>query len=187
MTPRRYGDVVVAWPEVDGASERDAPAFLELFLHDTFLIRNLSEPGSFEGVFRVGLRDVVFDPRLFVTTRERVPVEDVIAWYDALGIGTRQRAESGVEIALFELLALSRREEDELESVLRLARAAAGLELTLPRLEELRSKIDDMPVFHPMHDDALDPSVEDALADWIAVLDDAAKAVVEDLQRRARR
>lgn len=174
---RTYGDVRVtlagdAAPAVHGASERDAPAYAELFLHDLFLLRNLSEPASFE--------TPALDPRLFATTRQRVPFDDVVAWYDSLAIGTRQIATSAVEIALFELLTLSRRPEDELESITRLTRAATALGLEVRTLPPL-------PTFHPMHDDALDPSVEDATAVWVEATDEAARAIVEALQERIRR
>lgn len=187
---RVYGAVEVTgkWGgdlTVHGAPHpRDEPAYAELFLHDLFLLLNLGHPGSCGGRVTVGRRTLTFDPRLF--SGARLPLGEVVAWYDSLGIGTRQVAESAEAIALFELLALSRREEDELESIVRLSRAAEALGLALPRLFALREGIRTAPVFHPMHDDALDPRVEDATREWIEVADEAAGAVVRALQERIR-
>lgn len=54
-----------------------------------------------------------------------VPVAGGVHYYDALKLG-RGRLPGRSRDALFELLALLRRETDELESVLRLSRAAAS-------------------------------------------------------------
>ena len=210
---REYGAVRVTaeWPadrtarefvlsiEVHGVAGRhDAPAYVELFLHDVFLLLNLAAPGSFGGTLSasgsdVRVREVNFRPHVFEHAAGvgRLPLEQVTRWYDTLGIGTRQIAMSAEAIALFELLKLAGAEEDEEVSILRLARAAdalLGRPEPLQRLFELR---DDLalgrtPVFHPMHDDALDPWVEDATRKWIEVADDAAGAVVGALQERIR-
>lgn len=208
---RVYGGVrvVAEWPEDLATSEirvgvevggdfdrRDAPAYVELFFHDVFLILNLSTPGSFAGIISMAggelrVRDVTFSARIFeyASGLERVPVEQVIGWYDGLGIGTEQIATTGIAAALFQLLHLARGEEDEEQSVLRLAGAAEALgkrdELT--RLFELRDEIarGRTPAIHPMHDDGLDPRVEDATAEWIDVVDRAAGVVISALQQLA--
>src|SRR5437868_7755329 len=78
---RVYGGVrvVAEWPadlatpeirvgvEVSGELERsDAPAYVELFFHDVFLILNLSTPCSFAGIVsmtgaELRVRDVTFN------------------------------------------------------------------------------------------------------------------------------
>lgn len=210
---RVYGAVRVSaeWPEdlatpeirvaiqVSGdVDARNAPAFVELFFHDLFLLLNLAAPGSFGGTISITgtelrVRELELSPRVFeyAAPLERVPLAQVIAWYDALGIGTQQIAKNGVGTALFELLHLARGEEEEERSILRLARAAEGLvgPAKSPRkLFELREEIarGRTPVFHPMFDDGLDPRVEDATREWVDVADAAASAVIGALQERAR-
>jgi hypothetical protein len=177
-------------------ADREVPAYVELFFHDVFLLLNLATPGSFEGVvtttggaFRV--HELRFDARAFTQVSERVPLETVVAWYDRLGTGTSQIAATPEAKALFHLLQLAREEEDEERSILRLAGAAealGGAPESLRRLFELREEIarGRAPVFHPMHDDALDPRVEDATAEWMELADAAAAFVVGALQERAR-
>jgi hypothetical protein len=177
---------------------RDAPAYVELFFHDVFLLLNLAAPGSFGGTVSITggelrVRELSFSPRVFAYAEvfERVPLETVVAWYDGLQLGTRQVAENGVATALFQLLHLARGEENEETSILRLASAAealVGKPESLRRLFALRDEIATgrAPVFHPMHDDALDPRVEDATREWIEVADAAAGAVIAALQNAAR-
>jgi hypothetical protein len=208
---RVYGGVrvVAEWPadlatpeirvgvEVSGDLEQsDAPAYAELFFHDVFLILNLSTPCSFAGTVsmtgaELRVRDVTFNARLFQYAKSlgRVGVEQVVGWYDGLGIGTSQIAATGVAAALFQLLHLARAEEDEEQSVLRLAGAAEALDKRdgLRRLFELREEIarGRVPAIHPMHDDGLDPRVEDITAEWIDVVDEAAGVVIGALQQSA--
>jgi hypothetical protein len=210
---RVYGNVRVTaeWPrelsvpeiraavEVRGDVDRaDAPAYVELFYHDLFLLANLAVPGSFGGTVTVSggelrVRELAFSPHVFegASGLARLPMEQVTAWYDGLQLGTRQRATDGASAALFQLLHLSRKEEDEQESILRLAgatEALLGRPDSLRRLFELSDDIAQRrtPVFHPMHDDALDPSVEDATSEWVDVADQAASAVVRALQEQIR-
>ncbi|HEU4887744.1 MAG TPA: hypothetical protein VFV49_07660 [Thermoanaerobaculia bacterium] len=186
--------------EVRGDLEpRDAPAYVELFFHDLFLLLNLASPGSFGGTisFRGGelrVRELTFSPRVFAYAAPlaTLPLADVVGWYDALKVGTQQVATSGVTTALFRLLQLARGEENDELSVLALASAAEALfgrTDSLRRLFELRDEIarGRTPVFHPMHDDALDPRVEDATREWIEVADEAAGLVICNLQGRIRR
>jgi hypothetical protein len=203
---RVYGAVRVTaeWPEtlatpvirvaveVSGdVDRRDAPAYAELFFHDVFLLLNLAAPGSFGGTISISggelrVRALAFSPRVFDHASGRVPLDRVMAWYDALHLGTRQVATGGPAVALFELLHLARAEEDEEVAVLRLARAAEALvEMeALARLFELRDDIarGRTPVFHPLHDDALDPTVLDATREWIEVADQAAGLIIDSLQ-----
>ncbi|HKS25885.1 MAG TPA: hypothetical protein VJZ76_24045 [Thermoanaerobaculia bacterium] len=207
---RVYGNVRVAaeWPtqlstpeiriavDVEGDFDRrDAPAYVELFFHDVFLLLNLSTPGSFAGIISVTggesrVRDVTFSARLFTyaSELEQVPIDKVTAWYDGLQIGTQQLATGGAAAALFQLLHLARGPEDEETSILRLAEAVeaiAGRTAALRRLFELREEIarGRTTVIHPMHDDGLDPRVEDITAEWIEVADGAASFVIRALQR----
>jgi hypothetical protein len=193
---RVYGNVRVAaeWPpllstpeiriavDVEGDFDRrDAPAYVELFFHDVFLLLNLSTPGSFAGIISMAggesrIRDVTFSARVFA--------------YAGLQIGTQQLATGGAAAALFQLLHLARGEENEETSILRLAAAAeaiAGRPAALRRLFELREEIarGQMTVIHPMHDDGLDPRVEDITAEAIEVADSAASFVIRALQRAA--
>jgi len=208
---RTYGNVRVTaeWPDDLTARElrmavavrgdidrRDAPAYIELFFHDVFLLLNLAAPASFSGTISITggelhVRELTLSARLFeyASELERLPLARVVAWFDGLHIGTAQTAASGVPAALFQLLHLARAEEDEEVSIVRLANAAEALlgrPESLRRLFELRDAIAHgrTPVFHPMHDDALDPAVEDATREWIELADAAASAVIRALQKQ---
>lgn len=171
---------------------RDVPAFVELFFHDAFLLFNIAAPGSFGGTVSVSggpyrVHELALDARVFETAAgaKSLPLRDVVSWYDALQIGARQLATSGVAKALFHLLHLARAAEDDEVSVIRLANAAKALgNESLESLFALRDAIarGTAPVVHPMHDDALDGSVDDASLDWTAVVDDAAGVVVGTLR-----
>lgn len=175
---------------------RDAPAYAELFFHDVFLLLNLAAPGSFGGTISIrggALRasDLEFDPRVFVhrSPVTRLPLADVVRWYDDLNLGAQQLATTDVAAALVQLLHLGRGREREEESILRLAIAASRLGVDVPgRLFELRDDIarGRAAAIHPMHDDALDPRVEDATREWIEVADAAARVVIAALQDRIR-
>lgn len=210
---RVYGNVRVnaEWPEdrstpeirvalevIGDVDRRDAPAYVELFFHDVFLLLNLARPGSFGGTISITggelcVHELTLSPRVFEYAKglQRLPLDQVVAWYDGLRLGTQQVAADGVTTALFHLLHLARGAENEEQSILRLAGAAealVGRERSLGRLFELRDEIAGgrAPVFHPMQDDALDPSVEDATAEWLDVADDAAGVVLGALQQRVR-
>lgn len=203
--------VTAEWPDDRAAPEwrlalkvrgdvdrRDAPAYVELFFHDVFLLLNLAAAGTFEGTVSISggelrVRELAFSARVFSDARglARLPLEEVIAWYDALALGTQQTATGGTARALFQLLRLARSEEDEETALVRLAGAAEALlgrPRALRRLFELREAIarGRTPVFHPLHDDALDPRVEDVTREWIEVADAAATAVIGALQERIR-
>ena len=211
---RVYGDVRMRaqWPEERGTPETrvamevcgdvdrlHAPGYVDLFFHDAYLLLNLATPGSFGGTVAISgpklrVRELAFNARVFEYALgiERLPLEQVASWYDGLGLGTVQVANRGEATALFQLLHLARGEEDEESSIVRLASAVEALlgrPASLRRLFELREEIarGRTPVFHPMHDDGLDPRVEDALREWVDVADTAGSAVIRELQSRIRR
>ncbi|HET7434734.1 MAG TPA: hypothetical protein VFN10_08485 [Thermoanaerobaculia bacterium] len=204
---RVYGAVrvVAEWPRDLSAAEprfavtvsgevdrKDAPAYVELFFHDVYLLMNLASPGSFDGTVSISggelrVRELTFSARLFSNAERRLPLERVVAWYESLGIGARQVATAGAAVAVFEVLHLARREEDDEESIIRLARAVeavVGRPESLQRLFTLRDEIvqGHAPAYHPMHDDALDPLVLDATEEWIETADAAAGALIAALQ-----
>jgi hypothetical protein len=172
--------------EREHGDERDLPGYVELFFHDVFLIMNIAAAGSFGGVIATQ-KELTLDPRLFVYAGlPPLPLRDVVAWYDALGLGTAQIAESGMARALFHLLHLSRGPEDDTVTVLRLAQALEALGLSSGMLFELRDAVvsGTAPVVHPMQDDALDARLEDAAFDWTAAVDEAARGVLGEVRRQ---
>ncbi|MEA2489233.1 MAG: hypothetical protein QOH21_1025 [Acidobacteriota bacterium] len=206
---RVYGAVrvVAEWPadlttpelriavEVLGdVDRRNAPAYVELFFHDVFLLLNLASPGSFGGTLSITggelrVRELTFHPHVFASAAglPQLPLPSVIAWYDALQTGTQQVATSDEAKALFQLLRLGRAEEDEEQSIVRLATAVEALRVAPePRLLALRDELlhGRIPIFHPMHDDGLDARVEDATRQWIGIADAAATLVIRTLQER---
>lgn len=184
------------------ADARDAESFAALFFHDAFLMMNLAVPGSFGGAIAIlaGGSEVALSARLFeyawaASSRngspsiEPVPLADVVAWYDALQLGTQQVASDGVAKALFILLHLARREEDESTSVVRLGQALEALETgAAPHFFELRDAIVHgvAPVLHPLADDALDDRVDDESLELVNASDFAGSVVVGALQAMVR-
>lgn len=209
---RVYGAVRVTaeWPErleaqpeirvaltVSGElEERDAPAYVELFFHDVFLLLNLAAPGSFDATISIGggalrVHELTFDARVFTYARPlaTLPLTDVVRWYNGLQLGTQQLVSGGAATALVQLLHLARGPENDEQSIFRLANAAEAIEAKVPeRLFELREEIarGKIPAIHPMQDDALDPRVEDITGEWIEVADAAAHQVIKALQARVR-
>ncbi|MEO8379504.1 MAG: hypothetical protein ABI779_07550 [Acidobacteriota bacterium] len=220
-------DVTVSFvDERADADGRDLHPFLELFLHESFLMLNVAVPGSFGGRMRWSWgerreREVALDARVFETAWatsairdwpriEPLPLADVKAWYDALGIGTQQVATTSTARTLFHLLYLARSEEEDMMSVLRLALALEAVfearqSFLGPRIEsilgpadslgeDLRRFLDDReamilgtaPVAHPMYDDSLDPRADDESFDYTEVVDFASRAIVGALQEQVR-
>lgn len=181
----------------ENGDARDIPAFVELFFHDAFLILNLATPGSFGGVIATSggdlrVRELTLDSQLFdavASSSKRLPLADVVRWYDAQQIGTQQVAATPAAKALFHLLHLARTPESDWLTVLHLAQAAEVLGIAGNAILELLESIAGgaMPVLHPMHDDALDPRVEEGAVAMIDAIDDTMRAVVAELQVRAGR
>lgn len=188
--------------QVSDADERDAASFAALFFHDAFLMLNLAVPGSFGGAITIlsGGSELALSARLFeyawaASTRNGSPpidvlqLRNVVAWYDGLQLGTQQVAMDGVAKALFLLLHLARREEDESTSVVRLGQALEALDVgAAAHFFELRDAIVHGvgPVLHPLADDALDERVDDESLELVNAADYAASVVVSAVQARIR-
>jgi hypothetical protein len=193
--------VVHVFDEREAADTRDAASFAELYLHDVFLLMNVAVPGSLSAALSVnggipfGLDARMFEYAWVTASRNGASriapllLADVVAWYDALGIGTQQMAPTAIATALFHLLHLARGDEDDVLTILRLAQAAEALELhgaAVRKLYALRDSIvhGTAPVMHPMHDDALDPRVDHDTLDVTDAVDLAASAIVSALQEQ---
>ncbi len=184
---------------VRGADARDAASFVALFFHDAFLLLNLAVPGSFGGAITIlsGGSEIALSARVFEyawaaspSSIGPLPLADVVKWYDALQLGTRQVATEAVAKALFLLLHLARHEEDESISVVRLAQALEALRVEVPsQVRELRDAIvhGSAPVLHPLADDALDERVDDESLQLVNAADLAAGVVVSVFQELIRR
>jgi hypothetical protein len=161
---------------VDESGEADVAAFAELFCHEAFLLLNLAVPGACSGIV---LSESVLDAKIFEfawvhakrhgTPRiEPLQLSEVIAWYDALQLGTAQVATARATRMLFTLLHLAQVDDD----------ATAALWLAaLPA---------DAPVIHPMHDETLDPEVDAAALQIADAADRAAAQVIGELQEMVR-
>ncbi|MEA2463692.1 MAG: hypothetical protein QOJ98_1439 [Acidobacteriota bacterium] len=183
---------------------RDLPAFIELFFHEAFLLFNIAVPGSFSGVIapsggELRINELALDARVFEqawaaslrgrTKRiEMLPLAEVVAWYDSLGIGIGQIAANPTTKVLFHLLHLARVPEGDPISIVRLAQSLEALGLTSETLFALRDAICDgsAPVIHPMFDDALDGRLEDESFDWTEAADGAAALIISAIQQRVR-
>jgi hypothetical protein len=213
--------------EREPSESKDVVSFVELFFHDAFLLLNLAVPGSFGGAIvtlsdgehrasELTLSARVFEYAWATATRngwpsiESLPLAHVIDWYDALQIGTEQLSTATVAKALFLVLHLSRMEEDESTSVLRLGQALGALfegpsslrasiaallgesvklDTALTHFAKLRDAIvhGTAPVLHPMADAELDNCVDDASIELVDASDFAASIVVGALQALVRR
>lgn len=197
LRARRYGDVLLTaeWPEEIGdtvrlplrigTNEIDARSTAELFIHDAFLLFNLSAPGSFGGTIAIqGAGEFTLDARVFEyawatddSGAGALPLAGVTSWYDGLNLGSGI-ATTPVAKALFHLLHLARSPEDELLSVMRLSQAAAALGIRHEEtVELLRGEI---PVAHPAAEN------DELSLQWIDAADRAASAVVGAIQEQVR-
>lgn len=191
----RNGATVTVSGEIDA---RDVPAYVELYFHDLFLLINIAVPGAFSGrITGAGeyrMNELRLDARTFeyawVSAARRgwpsidvLPLDDVVAWYDALGIGTRQIARTRVEEALFHLLHLARRDEADAPTVRRALEALRNGDVeSLRATPPVGRLFEAAPVHHPMHDDQLDEDVDDDLSEAVDV---AAGVIVSTLQAHA--
>ncbi|HYH05786.1 MAG TPA: hypothetical protein VEK11_01890 [Thermoanaerobaculia bacterium] len=173
----------------EGGDPRDVPAFVELFFHDAFLILNIASPGSFGGVIATAggeyrVRELSLDSHVFDVAEGRVPLADVVRWYDGLQVHARQVAETPLTKALFHLLHLARTPASDWLTVLHLAHAADALNVRSEELYELLETIcgGAAPVLHPMHDEALDERVDEGELAMADAIDAAAKEIVKALQ-----
>lgn len=109
--------------------------FIEAFIHEFFLIANLSTPGSanFRSLFinsgnesrstKVRLSSFCFENGWVESldggwpTVEALPIEDVREWFQAISIGYKQRASTGIEKALYVLLHMAK-DETRIDSVI---------------------------------------------------------------------
>ncbi|MCH8492738.1 MAG: hypothetical protein LAT53_05835 [Idiomarina sp.] len=105
--------------------------FVEKYIYDTFFIANLALPGSCEflnvrfpserGVSteRYGLSSCFFEMALHDffdnkdTSIQLLPLGLVADWYENLGLGVRQKADSSIEKAIFSLLHICKSDGDE--------------------------------------------------------------------------
>jgi len=105
-----------------GRQQWYASYFVEQFLYDIFFVLNIARPGvcDFLGVridagrglvtelrlsadcFESGFRSFLTGSSLFAP--RMLPLSSVVHWYRKLNVGVRQRAESGVEKAIFSVL-----------------------------------------------------------------------------------
>jgi hypothetical protein len=156
---------------------RDAPAYVELFLHDAFLLFNIALPGSFGGAitmtggeFRVN--DLSFDAAPFACGAPPMPLSKVVASYPA---ETNQIASTPMQTVLFHLLHIGRGGHDEWMQRARLNECLKALGIDGP-LEEIA-------IIHPMHDETLDARLDDAATDTV---DRAMVRVLSAIQQAAR-
>lgn len=158
-------------------AESDAPAYVELYFYDAFLLFNIAHPGSFGGAITISggefrVNDLSFDAAPFACGRSSMPIADVVAWHRA---ETNQIASTPMQTVLFHLLHIGRGAHDEWMQRARLNECLKALGIDEP-LEQL-------PVIHPMHDETLDERVDDAATD---VVDRAMLRVLTSVQDAAR-
>jgi len=205
LREREYGGVrvVAQWTgeaairlRVEGAKrESEARAAGDFFAHEVFLLMNLAVPGSI-GVARPQLDAYAFEVAWVAAARTGwpsiapLPLERVAEWYDGLQLGTSQLATTPVARALFALLHLATLDPSEPAALLFLGHALEALGVEEPRLArfyDLRAAaIAGASLIHPMHDESLDPRIEDAGRETIEAADLAASVVIAAVQERIR-
>jgi hypothetical protein len=155
----------------------DAPAYVELFFHDAFLLFNIALPGSFGGTITLTggdfrANDLSFDAAPFACGAESMPLPEVIAWYPA---ETNQIASTPIQTALFHLLHIARSTPDEWTQRAHLTECQNALGIDAP--------IEAIPLMHPMHDESLDDRINDSAS---GIIDDAMVRVLMAVQAAAR-
>lgn len=155
----------------------DVPAYAELFFHDAFLLFNIALPGSFGGAITVTggelrVNDLSFDAAPFACGASSIPLSEVVAWYPA---ETSQIASTPMQTVLFHLLHIGRGGHDEWMMRARLDACLKALGIDEP--------LDEIAVIHPMHDESLDPHIDDAATD---IVDHAMTRILTAIQQAAR-
>ncbi|HWS72422.1 MAG TPA: hypothetical protein VN605_09920, partial [Thermoanaerobaculia bacterium] len=193
-----WHDETVIHLRIRGAErESHARSFADFYAHELFLLLNLAVPGSI-GIASPQLDAYAFEVAWVAAKRnawpaiEPVPLDRVLAWYDTQNLGTSQRATTPIARALFALLHLARLDPAEPAALLHLGHALAALEVDEPRLapffEVRQAAVAGTGVsIHPMHDESLDPLLDDGGADAIAAADLAASVVWPRFSRGSRR
>jgi len=193
LRDRAYGDILVQadWAPlaseedvvridvavIGDVAESDAPAYVELYFHDAFLLFNIALPGSFGGAITVTggefrVNDLSFDAAPFACGAPSMPIAEVVAWRRA---ETNQIASTPMQTVLFHLLHIGRGDHDEWMQRARLNECLKALGIDEP--------LDRLPVIHPMHDETLDERVDDSATD---VVDRAMLRVLTAVQDAAR-
>ncbi|MCU1347249.1 MAG: hypothetical protein JWO56_279 [Acidobacteria bacterium] len=174
--------------------ESEARSVADFFAHELFLLMNLAVPGSI-GVAEPQLDAYAFEVAWVAAARNGwpsigpLPLARVIAWYDGLRLGTSQLATTPVARALFAMLHLATiGDPSEPAALLLLGQALEALDIREPRLARflvLRGEaIAGATLIHPLHDESLDPRIEDADRETIEEADLAASVVVAAIQAR---
>lgn len=104
--------------------------FVEKYFYDVFFIMNMSIPGSCEFLNVKIQNNNRYEPeRMHLSSypfemahhsfleKKRIspvelPIEEVVEWYKKLGLGIKQKAESGIEKSIFSLLHICKSEMD---------------------------------------------------------------------------
>jgi len=193
LSDRAYGDILVQADWTPLASDddvvrmdvtvigdlapRDAPAYVELFFHDAFLLFNIALPGSFGGAITISggefrMNDLSFDAAPFACGASLMPLAEVVAWHRA---ETNQIASTPMQNVLFHLLHIGHGGHDEWMQRARLNACLQALEIDEPLAE--------MAVIHPMHDESLDDCIDDAATE---IIDRAMVRVLTAVQDVAR-
>ena len=115
--------------------------FLEMFIHEVFLIANLSVPGSvsFRGSVDQGRfsSEITLDGSVFELAwmhaldgrwpaNEALSRQDVLGWFKSLNLSCKQLPESGIEKALYALLHIAKNDQ-QIESIVWIFHGLEGL------------------------------------------------------------
>jgi len=104
--------------------------FVEKYIYDVFFIMNMSVPGSCEFLnLKIRDKDISTSERFYLSAYNfeegyynfldkrkaapiELPIETVACWYNELGIGVKQKADSNIEKAIFSLLHICKSDMD---------------------------------------------------------------------------